>query len=49
MSSVTQKVSNYILGMSEQNDEIKQPGQVNNLQNGIPDVVRGCVKRPGSH
>ena len=49
MGSVTQKVSNYILGMSEQTDEVKQPGQVNLLQNGIPDVVRGCVKRPGSH
>ena len=48
MASVTQKVNNYVLGMSEQPDELKQPGQVNNLKNGVPDITRGLVKRPGS-
>jgi hypothetical protein len=48
MASITQKVSNYVLGMSEQPDELKQPGQVNNLKNGLPDITTGLVKRPGS-
>mgnify|MGYP003134708605 CR=1 FL=1 len=48
MSSVTQKVPNYVLGMSTQPDEKKIPGQVVDLVNGIPDVVRQLIKRPGS-
>ena len=48
MASVTQKVNNYILGISEQPDELKQPGQVNNLKNGVPDITAGLIKRPGS-
>jgi len=49
MTSVTQKISNYIQGMSEQPDELKAPGQVTDLKNAIPDIVLGCLKRPGSH
>ena len=49
MASVTQKVPNYILGVSTQPDEKKLPGQVVELVNGIPDVVRQLTKRPGSH
>lgn len=48
MSTVTQLVPNYVLGISEQPDELKLAGQVKDLQNAIPDVTLGCVKRPGS-
>ncbi len=48
MTSVTQQVPNYVLGMSEQPDELKSPGQVVNLKNGLPDITRGLMKRPGS-
>ena len=49
MASVTQKISNYVLGISQQPDEKKFPGQVNDLVNGLPDVVEQLTKRPGSH
>ena len=49
MASITQKISNYIQGISEQPDELKAPGQVNDLKNAVPDIVYGCIKRPGSH
>ena len=49
MSSVTQKIPSYVLGMSTQPDEKKLPGQVVNLVNGVPDVVKQLTKRPGSH
>ena len=48
MSTVTQLVPNYVLGISEQPDELKLAGQVKDLQNAIPDVTLGCIKRPGS-
>jgi len=48
MGSVTQKVPNYVLGMSTQPDEKKAPGQVVDLVNGLPDVVQQLTKRPGS-
>lgn len=48
MSTVTQLVPNYVLGISEQPDELKLSGQVKDLQNAIPDVTLGCVKRSGS-
>ena len=48
MASVTQKVNNYVLGMSTQPDEQKIPGQVVDLVNGVPDVVTNLTKRPGS-
>jgi len=49
MTSITQNISNYVQGMSEQPDELKAPGQVVDLKNAIPDFVLGCLKRPGSH
>ena len=49
MASVTQKVPNYVLGISQQPDEKKFPGQVNDLVNGLPDVIEQLTKRPGSH
>ena len=48
MASVTQKVPNYVLGISTQPDEKKVPGQVVDLVNGVPDVVNQLTKRPGS-
>jgi len=48
MATVTQQIPNYILGISEQPDELKLQGQVRNLKNAIPDVTLGCVKRAGS-
>ena len=48
MARVTQKVGNYVLGMSTQPDERKIGGQVVDLKNGFPDVVRQLEKRPGS-
>jgi hypothetical protein len=48
MAGITQQVPNYIFGISEQPDELKIPGQVRNLKNGLPDVTRGLQKRPGS-
>ena len=48
MGSVTQKVPNYVLGISTQPDEKKVPGQVTDLVNGVPDVVNQLTKRPGS-
>ena len=48
MASVTQKIPNYVLGISTQPDEKKIPGQVTDLVNGVPDVVRQLIKRPGS-
>ncbi len=49
MGSVTQKVNNYVLGISTQPDEQKIPGQVVDLVNGVPDVVTNLTKRPGSN
>ncbi len=49
MASVTQKIPNYVLGISQQPDEKKFPGQVTDLVNGLPDVVEQLTKRPGSH
>ena len=48
MSSVTQQIPNFKLGISELPDELKTPGQVVDLNNGIPDITRGLIKRPGS-
>jgi len=48
MAGITQHIPNYILGVSEQPDELKTPGQVVDLKNGIPDITRGLIKRPGS-
>tara|TARA_R100001463_G_scaffold4625_5_gene16929 strand:- start:10103 stop:12961 length:2859 start_codon:yes stop_codon:yes gene_type:complete len=47
MAGISQQIPNYILGISEQPDELKQPGQVVDLQNGVPDITHGLVKRPG--
>lgn len=48
MPSISQTIPNYILGISEQPDQLKLPGQVTDLNNGYPDVTSGLVKRPGT-
>ena len=48
MTAITQHVPNFVLGISEQPDELKLQGQVRDLKNAIPDVTQGCLKRPGS-
>jgi len=48
MASVTQKIPNYVAGISEQPDELKFPGQTRDLLNCFPDVTRQLIKRPGS-
>ena len=48
MSSVTQTIPQFSLGMSEQPDNLKFPGQVTDIVNAIPDVTKGLFKRPGA-
>ena len=47
MAGITQQIPSFIQGISEQPDFMKVPGQVVDLKNGIPDVTRGLMKRPG--
>ena len=48
MASITQTIPQYSLGMSEQPDQLKFPGQVSEVTNAIPDLTKGLFKRPGS-
>ena len=48
MASVTQTIPTFSLGMSEQPDNLKFPGQVTEIVNAIPDVTKGLFKRPGA-
>ena len=48
MASVTQTIPQFSLGMSEQPDNLKFPGQVTEIVNAIPDVTKRLFKRPGS-
>ena len=47
MAAVTQRISNYLSGVSKQTDSKKRPGQVRECINGYPDVTLGLTKRPG--
>ena len=47
MAAVTQRVVNYLSGVSKQPDSKKFPGQVRECINGLPDVTLGMTKRPG--
>ena len=47
MASVTQTIPQFSLGMSEQPDNLKFPGQVTEIVNAIPDVTRGLFKKTG--
>ena len=48
MATITQTIPSYVLGISEQPDDQKLPGQVRNAVNVVPDVTEGLMKRPGS-
>ncbi len=48
MASITQTIPQYSLGMSEQPDQLKFPGQVTEVTNAIPDITKGLFKRPGA-
>ena len=47
MASITQNISQYNGGISQQPDEKKLPGQVIEAKNVLPDITRGLLKRPG--
>ena len=47
MAAVTQRIKNYLGGVSRQPDEKKMPGQVVEALNVYPDVALGLTKRPG--
>lgn len=47
MSAISQRIPNFIQGISDQPDELKNPGQLRKCENGYPDIVNGLVKRNG--
>ena len=47
MPAVTQRVNDYLGGVSRQSDDKKLPGQVEECINGYPDPTFGLTKRPG--
>ena len=48
MASITQTIPQFSLGMSDQPDQLKFPGQVTEVTNAIPDLTKGLFKRPGA-
>ena len=47
MAAITQRVSNYLGGVSKQPDDKKLTNQVRECLNGYPDPTFGLTKRPG--
>jgi|TARA_R100000479_G_scaffold79023_1_gene38335 hypothetical protein len=47
MRTITQRIPNLLLGISQQPDLRKQPGQVVAADNVYPDYALGLLKRPG--
>jgi hypothetical protein len=47
MAAVSQRIPNFLGGVSQQADERKFPGQVRDALNAYPDVTLGLIKRPG--
>lgn len=47
MSNITQRIPNLFLGISQQPDNRKFPGQVRDAINVYPDYALGLLKRPG--
>ena len=47
MAAVTQRINNYLSGVSKQPDSKKLPGQVRECINGLADPTLGMTKRPG--
>lgn len=48
MASITQRIPNYLGGVSQQIDEMKLPGQVRVCRNCYPEPTFGLIKRPGT-
>lgn len=48
MASITQRIPNFLGGVSQQTDEQKFPGQVKDSINAYPEPTFGLIKRPGS-
>jgi hypothetical protein len=48
MSTVSQTIPNLLSGLSQQPDNRKRPGQLNEAYNCYPDFALGMLKRPGS-
>ena len=48
MAAITQRIPNYLGGVSQQIDELKLPGQVRECVNAFPEPTFGLIKRPGS-
>ena len=48
MPAVTQRIQNYLGGLSKQPDVKKLPGQLRTAQNVYPDITTGVAKRPGT-
>ena len=47
MANVSQQITNYLGGISQEPDYNKRPGTLSNLVNGYPDITYGLRKRPG--
>ena len=47
MSTISQRIPNLLLGVSQQPDKLKFPGQVREASNVFPDYALGLLKRPG--
>ena len=47
MPAITQRINNFLGGVSTQPDPKKLPGQVRDAKNVYPDVALGLTKRPG--
>lgn len=47
MAAITQRINNFLGGVSRQPDSKKLPGQVRECLNAYPDPTFGLVKRPG--
>ena len=47
MAGISQKITNFVQGFSDQPDELKAPGFVKDAVNVFPDVTFGLLKRPG--
>lgn len=47
MTTVTQRIDNFFLGISQQPDNRKRPGQLRDSLNTLPDYAAGLLKRPG--
>lgn len=47
MAAVTQRIPNFLGGVSQQTDDLKLPGQLRVCNNAYPDPTFGLTKRPG--